>query len=281
MKHLLRVGLLALTILVIGLTDSRMPSCKLPILMYHHFEEVGEGHTIVSEERFREQMTALKNAGYETVTLRQLCDYVSGEAKLPEKPILITMDDGYSSNLEIAAPILEELGMCATVFVIGINEGEEVYVHSGEPFWDPRFSYEEAKPWVEKGVIDVQCHTYDMHQLESYGYSGREGVLQLGGESREEYEAALRQDFETFRRRREIITETALLGLAYPFGYYTPETDEFLKSEIDITLTIEERLNILTTGELDCLRMLGRFNVTDQESGKDLADRMDWEMLIS
>lgn len=280
MKHLLRACLLALTVLVIGLMENRMPSCKLPILMYHHFEEVGEGHTIVSEDRFREQMTALKEAGYETVTLRQLCDYVSGRAKLPEKPILITMDDGYSSNLEIAAPILEELGMCATVFVIGINEGEEVYVHSGEPFWDLRFSYEEAKPWVEKGVIDVQCHTFDMHQLESYGYSGRDGVLPLHNESQEGHEAALRQDFEVFRQRREIIP-TELLGIAYPFGYYTEETDEFLKNEVPVTLTIEERLNVLTVGDPDCLRMLGRFNVAELESGKDLADRMDWEMLIS
>lgn len=280
MKHLLRVGLLALTILVIGLTDSRMPSCKLPILMYHHFEEVGEGHTIVSEERFREQMTALKEAGYETVTLRQICDYVSGQTELPEKPILITMDDGYSSNLEIAAPILEELGMCATVFVIGINEGEAVHVRSGEPFWDPRFSYEEAKPWVEKGVIDVQSHTFDMHQLESHGYSGRDGVLNMKGESQANHEAALNQDFETFRQRREIIP-TELLGLAYPFGYYTEETDEFLKNEIPVTLTIEERLNVLTVGDPDCLRLLGRFNVAELESGEELARRMDWEMLIS
>lgn len=281
MKHLLRVGLLALTILVIGLVEHRMPCCKLPILMYHHFEEVGEGHTIVSEARFREQMTALKEAGFETVTLQQIYDFVNNRGKLPEKPILITMDDGYTSNLEIAAPILEELDMCATVFVIGINEGEEFHVHSGEPFWDPRFSYEEAKPWVEKGIIDVQSHTFDMHQLESYGYDGRDGVLAMSGESQEAHEAALRQDFEVFRQRREIITETQLLGLAYPFGYYTEETDEFLKNEVPVTLTIEERLNVLTVGDPDCLRMLGRFNVAELESGKELADRMDWEMLIS
>ena len=59
--------------------------------------------------------------------------------------------------------------MCATVFAIGINEGEEYYPHSGEPMWQERFAFEKAAPWVEKGVIDVQSHTFDMHQLASTG----------------------------------------------------------------------------------------------------------------
>ena len=43
------------------------------------------------------------------MTLGEVLDYVDIGAPLPEKPVLITMDDGYTSNLEIAAPILEEL----------------------------------------------------------------------------------------------------------------------------------------------------------------------------
>ena len=100
-------------------------------------------------------MDALKEAGYQAVTIPQVIDYVENGAPLPARPILITMDDGYGSNLDAAAPILEETGMCATVFAIGINEGEEYYPHSGEPMWQERFAFEKAAPWVEKGVIDV------------------------------------------------------------------------------------------------------------------------------
>jgi len=53
--------------------------------------------------------------------------------------------------------------MCATVFVIGINEGEEIYIHSGYPLQPARFSYEDAEPWVKKGVLDIQSHSMDMH----------------------------------------------------------------------------------------------------------------------
>ncbi|MDE7218105.1 MAG: polysaccharide deacetylase family protein [Oscillospiraceae bacterium] len=262
---------------LIYLTCFDTSGCRLPVLMYHHFvdaESSTEG-TIVTTSRFREQMTALKKAGYHAVTIPQVIDYVKNGAALPEHPVLITMDDGYGSNLDEAAPVLEELGMCATVFVIGINEGEEYYPHSGEPMWQERFAFEKAAPWVEKGVIDVQSHTFDMHQLASYGYSGRDGVLRLAGESDEDYRTALFSDAEAFRRRREGRVSTELLALAYPFGYYTQEADELLQEAgYAATFTIDERPNWLQAGDESCLRMMGRINVTDGYSGEDLVNRL-------
>lgn len=248
----------------------------LPILMYHHFAGESKSGTVVTPERFREQMTALREAGYEAVNVPQVIGFVREGTPLPEKPVLITMDDGYGSNLTVAAPILEETGMCATVFVIGINEGEEYYVHSGEPMWQHRFAFEEAAPWVEKGIIDVQSHTFDMHQLESYGYSGRDGVRRIPGESDSEYRSALLADAEAFRQRREGRVATELLALAYPFGYYDPEADKVMKEAgYQLTVTIDERINWLHAGDEECLRMMGRFNVTDGASGEELVDRLD------
>lgn len=249
--------------------------CMLPVLMYHHFAETSGGYTVVSTGRFREQMTALKNAGYQTVTLRQILDYVDNGTPLPPKPVLITMDDGYTSNLTEAAPILEELGMCATVFVIGVNEGEALYVHSGEPLLPPRFSYEEAAPWVEKGVLDLQSHTFDMHQMFSYGYSGRDGVLPLKGETEDAWHSALREDMRLFRQRREGRAATELLAVAYPFGYYNQEADAFLAEEgIRLTFTTEERINPLRVGQPDCLRLMGRMHVTEAYSGEALVEML-------
>ncbi len=244
---------------------------RLPVLMYHHFADEAKEGTVVTPVRFREQMNALKEAGYQAVTIPQVIDYVENGAPLPARPILITMDDGYGSNLDTAAPILEETGMCATVFAIGINEGEEYYPHSGEPMWQERFAFEKAAPWVEKGIIDVQSHTFDMHQLASYGYSGRDGVLRLEGESDEDYQQALLSDTEAFRQRRGNRVGTELLALAYPFGYYSEEADALLKEAgYAVTFTIDERPNYLSVHNGSCLRMMGRVNVTDWISGQEL-----------
>ena len=244
---------------------------RLPVLMYHHFADEAKEGTVVTPVRFREQMNALKEAGYQAVTIPQVIDYVENGAPLPARPILITMDDGYGSNLDTAAPILEETGMCATVFAIGINEGEEYYPHSGEPMWQERFAFEKAAPWVEKGIIDVQSHTFDMHQLASYGYSGLDGVLRLEGESDEDYRQALLSDTEAFRQRRGNRVGTELLALAYPFGYYSEEADALLKEAgYAVTFTIDERPNYLSVHNGSCLRMMGRVNVTDWISGQEL-----------
>ncbi len=161
------------------------------------------------------------------------------------------------------------------MFVIGINEGETHYVHSGEPLYPARFSYEEAAPWVKKGVLDLQSHTFDMHQLADYDLSGRSGMLPLAGETGEDYTAALLADADAFQQRRHGQVDTPLLALAYPFGYYKPETDAVLQElGIAITFTVEERCSRLEIGQRDSLRLLGRFNVTDRTSGKALVHRL-------
>lgn len=251
--------------------------CRLPVLMYHHFsQEAGSGFT-VSAARFREQMSALKAAGYTAVSPAQVAAYGQRGAPLPEKPVLITMDDGYTSNLDIAAPILEELGMCATVFVIGINEGEAVSPRTGEALTPPRFSYEEAAPWVEKGVLDLQSHTYDMHQKAKYGgVSGRDGVLRMEGESSEDYRDALLEDFERYRARREGRVSTALTALSYPFGLCSGEADRVLEEAgAALTVTVKEHCNTVFAGRPGTLRRLGRFNVDEDLSGEALVRKLE------
>lgn len=249
---------------------------NVPALMYHHFADKATAGTVVSGGRFREQMTALRDAGYHAVTAHQLIDYVDNGAPLPSKPILITMDDGYASNLEIAAPILEELEMCATVFVIGISEGEDYYVHNGAPLIPRRFAYEDAACWVEKGVLDIQSHTQDMHQLESYGISGRNGMLSIPGESEEDYRQAVLEDVRQFQSRREGRVATDLCAVAYPFGYCTEELDRILEEEgICVTLTIQGHSNLVKIGDRSTLRMLGRYNVTERMTGEALIDLLE------
>ncbi len=265
------LALLLLLLLAVQGTElflRQRQAVRLPVLMYHHFDQNAGQDTVVTGARFREQMTALKAAGYHAITLDQMLDYVDRGTPLPDNPVLITMDDGYSSNLTVAAPVLEELGMCATVFVIGVYEGEALEPHSGSRLYLPRFSYEEAAPWVEKGVLDLQSHSFDCHQLAADGRSGRDGMLPLVGESEAEYHAALETDMEAYRQRRAGRTTTDLKALAYPYGYYTWDTDQFLAAQgIRCTFTTQQWCNWLRPGQPDCLRLMSRYNVTEKWTG--------------
>ena len=75
--------------------DAAEYSTQVPILMYHDLE----GDSLPAAQ-MEEQIAALAQAGYTSVTLADLRAYVEQGAELPEKPIVITFDDGYLSNID-------------------------------------------------------------------------------------------------------------------------------------------------------------------------------------
>ena len=112
-------------------------TAQVPVLMYHHISEDVATDMVISPARFEAHMAALKEHGWNSVTIRQLIEFGEQGTPLPDHPVLITFDDGYTSNLELAAPILERHGLNAVIFVIGINAGQSVYAHSGQPLDPP------------------------------------------------------------------------------------------------------------------------------------------------
>jgi peptidoglycan/xylan/chitin deacetylase (PgdA/CDA1 family) len=246
--------------------------------MYHHFIEEGPStaDTVVSADSFADQMRALQEAGYTAVTPEQLIDYVEQDIPLPDKAVVITCDDGYTSNLTIAAPILEKYGMKATVFAIGINVGQTLYPHSGEVLDPPRFSWDEVRPWVEKGVIEVQSHTYDMHQRADYGFSGRDGVLQLPGESEADYRAALANDFTEARDGLKEGLGVDMVALAFPFGLNSKQAvEELEKVGVKVTFTTDFGCRRVIPGEPDTLQCMPRWGISDDITGQELVNGLD------
>lgn len=91
---------------------------QVPVLVYHRVGYTADNFT-VTPERFTHDLQTLQQYGYCTITLEQLQKFLNeGNNELPDKPILITFDDGYMDNFENAYPILKKHGMVATFFVI-------------------------------------------------------------------------------------------------------------------------------------------------------------------
>lgn len=63
--------------------------------------------------------------------MTELINYVYNDASLPEKPIIITFDDGYYNNLSYAVPLLHKYNMKAVVSIVG--EYSDRYTESDEP----------------------------------------------------------------------------------------------------------------------------------------------------
>ena len=135
---------------------------SIPVLNYHFFYDPSQGESCnenicLDVKVFRQHLDYLKNNGYRTLKMDEFTKWMYGEIELPEKSVLITVDDGAMGtgkhNGNKLIPILEEYNMNATLFLI-----------SG--WWD-------VNNYRSKN-LDVQSHTYDMHQ---YGDCGRGQVV--------------------------------------------------------------------------------------------------------
>lgn len=97
---------------------------RVPILMYHYVSVPPEDADIyridlsVSPDNFRQQMAFLAENGYTPIDFYDLSLAILNKIQLPDKPVIITLDDGYLDNYENAFPILQEFGFTATFFII-------------------------------------------------------------------------------------------------------------------------------------------------------------------
>lgn len=249
-------------------------STQVPILMYHHLSEDVTNSEMVSPEQFEAQIRALAEAGYTGISFDELQAYVLRGEPLPEKPVVITFDDGYRSNYTLAYPILQKYGMKATIFAIGVSFGKDHYKDTDYTI-TPHFGADEAAEMTASGLISIQSHTYDMHQWPPYetGSAVRENILQLLGESEESYVQALTEDFTRSRALLEDATGQPVDVLAYPAGQYSTLAQVTLQSlGVHVTLSTNPGVNTVVKGLPQTLYAMLRFAITEDISPEALLD---------
>jgi peptidoglycan/xylan/chitin deacetylase (PgdA/CDA1 family) len=89
----------------------------VPVLAYHRFSPDSSDRMIIKRSDFDSQMAYLKEAGYHCLTSGEFHDFLNYRKQIPEKSVLITLDDGWKSAFDIAVPILQKYGFTATWFL--------------------------------------------------------------------------------------------------------------------------------------------------------------------
>ena len=228
----------------------------LPILMYHHINTSKKSLSdyTISPDTFEGDLDYLRSQGYTTISLEQLIAYTQGEDTLPEKPIMITFDDGYASFSTYALPLLNEYDMCAVLSIVGkfadtFTENEDHNIKYSY------FSWPELAELNKSPNVELAAHTYNMHSCKK-----RKGCKIMNSENLDSYTLALKNDLETFENRFETYIGTKPLAFAYPYGFYCKEANSILRERgYTVLFTCTERVNKLT-GDPEELLSLCRFN---------------------
>ncbi len=235
----------------------------LPILMYHDVSCENPGKDVVTPEELRADLAWLRSQGYRPVTMARVIAYVDGSAPLPEKPIILSFDDGYTSAYDRVLPLLREADMPMVLSVIAGSADEFSAYRPGKA----RLAHAvwgQLRELADSGLVELQNHSYDLHRARGGGW----GCDRLPGEGRGAYEERLAADALLAQER--IWTETGRLPavFTYPYGRYCEESEEALRElGFRATLTCDFGVNLLSR-DPDCLFALKRIC---RSHGADLA----------
>ena len=227
----------------------------VPIVMYHSIlqDPARAGRYVLSPKVFEQDLQYLAENGYTTVTVADLIAYTQG-GQLPERPVMLTFDDGHLNNLTYVLPLLERYDMKAVISVVG--RYCETYSQTPDP--NPNYAYltwDDLRALADTGRFEIQNHSYDMHDQ-----GARKGSGKLPGESDEAYRQVLQQDVSRLQQILEERCDIRPTAFTYPFGLIGEHEEEILREMgFRATLTCFERPNHITR-DPDSLFGLGRYN---------------------
>ena len=231
----------------------------LPIVMYHQVSQNARraGAYCVTLEELEADFRYIKACGYTAVTTQTLLDAVDGKSDLPEKPIIITFDDGFESVAQYVEPLLKKYGLCAVVSVVGAYTDR--YSQSDDHSVNYAYlTWEEVARLSGEDCVEIQNHSYDLHQLDN---CGRKGAKKRSGESEEEYRRFLQNDLQ---KMQSLCLENGVklpTAFTYPFGCYSKESKEIIKAMgFRAAYICEERMNYVDLDSTDWLYRLCRYN---------------------
>ena len=233
---------------------------RMPVLMDHHVVANGErcNEMTVTVGRLERDLQWLADNGYHTVLPRELA---AGQP-LPEKPVLITFDDGYRSNYDLAFPLLKRYQAKAAIAVM-------VYM---QDYWSGSFlSWDMCREMSASGLVEIGSHGYITHNLDTrmgnFVAGQANGVQRKKGESDMDFRLRVLEDLRCSYERIAVELGTPPTYFAYPFGKTDPDADAFIASLFPVTTVTGpgKRSANLAKG----LHQLPRYTVTMQRAPAD------------
>lgn len=165
--YLISAAVLAAIIIIIWYwLRLKRSSAALPVLMYHKVISSGNPDFLsIKRNDLEEQFKYLKEKGYNTILLSDLHQYMARGVPLPEKPCLITFDDGYRNNYTEMFPLLVKYSLRANIFLVA--SFLETDGKSEEEYMRPEELKLMANGSVEYGLHSLKHDSYKDMSLEA------------------------------------------------------------------------------------------------------------------
>ncbi len=257
-KSILFIMVLILCVANINIYSNDEPEVVVPVLMYHNLAEEYPESTVsanITPELFENHIKTLISFGFNPIKLSDYYAYVTGNKTLPENPIIITFDDGYLSNFEVAYPVLKKYNVPAAIFVVTSTVGHTPEMGTVSY---PHFSWEQAREMQDSGLIEINSHTHSHKDITGLTTAELQKEIRF---SKYLIEKNLQKYCYTF---------------AYPYGGYREDTDTLIgyagyKMQIKVYDSSSEEIYLANTKK-EGLKNIRRLTVRGDMSELDLID---------
>jgi peptidoglycan/xylan/chitin deacetylase (PgdA/CDA1 family) len=196
----------------------------VPVLLYHGIVSKPDRFSMTTDT-FADQMFALKNAGYHTVTVEQFDEFMQGKITLPDKSFLLTFDDGRKDSYVGADPVLKATGFHAIMFV---PSGDTLDLKNSTYYLDES----DMKDMLATGRWEFGSHAIQADtqggeiQIDAQGDLGNllSNKMWLADKGRietdAEYEARIVHELADSKTQLENTLGIHISSFAYPFSDY-------------------------------------------------------------
>ncbi len=224
---------------------------RLPALLYHHVGPPRPGTydgLTISPETFERQMGWLARRGYTGIRPSDWLRWLRCGTGLPDKPILVTFDDGYADIADYALPVLRKYGFSAAVYIVTGQVG-------GTNAWDEAqgsgthhlLTAEQIRYWAGQG-IEFGAHSRTHADLTKL--SASELAAEVSGS---------KTDLENILGR-------PVVSFAYPYGNVNQAASDYVRSQFDMAFSTEIGINFLRTDP----HLLRRLHISPDDSLADI-----------
>lgn len=136
--------------------NSYTTDTRCPVLVYHNIisDKNKCGPWSTTPEKFEADIKSLLECGYTPIFTSELVSALECKSKLPEKPVIIQFDDGYSSVYNYAAPILKKYNVKAEVYILTDVTANEPMTFNGNEF----LSWQQLRIMQGEGLFKTYLH---------------------------------------------------------------------------------------------------------------------------
>jgi peptidoglycan/xylan/chitin deacetylase (PgdA/CDA1 family) len=184
-------------------------NAQVVVLCYHRLEGKAGGALSIEPALFEQHLQELKDKNLAVISMQDFLAWRRGEKNIPPKSVLITIDDGYVSGIEVGVPALKKHGFPATFFVYldYINKGGK------------------SVTWAQLAQLRDEGYDIGSHTVSHQDLRKKHAKSKIAT-----YEEWLKDEVNRPKQTIEEQLGIKCATIAYPYGFHNAKVEEAVRA---------------------------------------------------